>query len=466
MAFTWEVRRSRQSANVAYYFKRGVENVDSENPNFPWCCEDDSTKKPRRFHNLMTGENLELAALPEQPGDALPEGWSWQRSRQTRRVYLYNRALNLYIYPRVDAVAVPARSRSPLREPLPRALTRPEDFVLLKDFTGFVAEALRGPESTEARCRDYWLGGVNCLLPDMLSFGIWASSYQEDFRHVLWLAVLTAWLGCGGPSFAVMKSLLTGMPYLDVAPPPLPRPVQEAENQVRSFYSWIEHLKNKSSHSQVFSGDGLSVKFRLCKGVQMLISWHKAVIHASDQLERLTGSTSKSEIAGFLTKNPLWLDAFLTEDAPGLGQLTRKEVYGYVGMFFPGLLSGGCPWGKHALFGYSFAKGGQKPHNIADEDTANSGTQALLTCINHENGRTLQEALLRIPKSLRQSVPIFNWQWQFGFTCLDLEIDFCWFHNFATCKPLQSWAGFKVSAWTELQKRLQSTLDYTQRSPS
>ena len=82
-------------------------------------------------HNLMTGENLELGdALPEQPGDALPEGWSWQRSRQTRRVYLYNRVYLTSTFPRV--------------------------WMLSLSLLALVHRFGSLSESYEARCREYW----------------------------------------------------------------------------------------------------------------------------------------------------------------------------------------------------------------------------------------------------------------------------------------------------------------------
>ena len=54
------------------------------------------------------------------------------------------------------------------------------EFELMSDFMEFVEQAVLGKSSVHEACRDYWLGGINFLLPDMLQFAILVSKKKLE----------------------------------------------------------------------------------------------------------------------------------------------------------------------------------------------------------------------------------------------------------------------------------------------
>jgi len=364
-----------------------------------------------------------------------------------------------------------------------------ETFEMMTEFLEFIEQAVLGEESIHDACRKFWLGGFNHMLPDMLQFALLMTrKHSGDMRSIIWMAVLTSYLGCGGPGFKVMSHLLNCKPYFPkgVKPPKIPKPHAGAD--VEPLYKYLFAIERDYGRKHVLSGDGTATKFRFCEtgsrpqGLPVLQQWHAMSVTVCDLLEEPTAedlvpaaSLSSEDLEARRIRNlrdfgPIWFSVQL-QKAKFLKSLTAKELFGYVGMFYPSILEEGTvPFGGGGIKGYVMVKYGKEYSDGKNPDgkkvserDAQRGTSSLLSQIPHASASRLQAAVAKSIRTLPASVqnlPGFKRQLAFrgGINTLDLEICYCWFKSFKKNKdgPSSSWAGFKRSAWKKLAKQLTS----------
>eukprot|EP00927_Polykrikos_kofoidii_P024595 TRINITY_DN22336_c0_g3_i1.p1 TRINITY_DN22336_c0_g3~~TRINITY_DN22336_c0_g3_i1.p1 ORF type:complete len:758 (-),score=123.63 TRINITY_DN22336_c0_g3_i1:324-2597(-) len=360
-------------------------------------------------------------------------------------------------------------------------------------FWNFLTEAIRGRESTLPACRDYALGGLALLLPDVLQVAQRVIAvHRGDMAETLWRIVVIVWLGCGGPGFRTYRHLVEEDVDLCGLAPTIRLPPFSRDADLEPVYCYLKELHDIHSRKEILSGDGTSVKFRFSEaqqGLPVFKMWHRAVVDVMDCLE---ASLADARPAATLTASEL--EARRVENLRRLGSgwlakelmrtsflkaLSVKEVFCYLGVAYPFILEAGdVPFGPGAVRGFrlvvlgdgcsgSKSSGGgavdggvgggpndECSARVTAQDLA-EGARAFVNGVPAELGAAVRRAAERtigaLPKEIR-ALPGYQWQLQLpqAVSVLDVEVCFCWFKSYCKSGVSSSWRNFHRSKWPKV----------------
>jgi len=321
----------------------------------------------------------------------------------------------------------------------------------LRQFWGFVVEAVRGESSSEELCRRYELGGILPFIADVSTvIREILIPHHHDLGEQLWRVLVVVWLGGGGPGFATFRHVTRGSPLQGEHCPSAARlPALGDERQdVVAMYEHLAGLAERHGRGAVLSGDGQSVKFRFDgkQGVEVLRSWRRC----ARELVGLAGGTREGLQALGTMRIYEHFKAF-----PWLGCLTIKEIFCYLYPAHPCSIDVNV----YVPVGSGAQRGGQAVLGLRDVGGVDWHKEFLNMARSVPDGlaQQLTEAIRArsssCPFADDDRVPGVRQQVASGRpTAGDVEVCMCFFMNYLRAKH----QGSVPKGWTMLQRSLWS----------